>query len=409
MVAKDIAIPSKNQTIPVCSFTVMRTEFFVLFIDTKKLLFDLQNEIRGKLKENVYYSNSIEEALEIIDKKKLNKMKLIISFDDYNLGKSIIIGIREITQLNFVCLVYSNSKNITQLPENVLFTYDFEDINLFAKMDLEQEHIYEFAVYLQNKYNTIFCINEKDLVQFYDSSQYKKTPPNTKKRPVLNNKDVCGSFQENVEKSDLLYYSGFEYHRNCLKCSVCQKKIEPDKNSQEFICLTPGMFICNEDYAKYQETGTLPENVLQEYKEKIIRNLINEIIRPIVTNEFNEYLIENDMIDNSYQLNKNYKYFVPTVTFHFSIEKIDIKKLIEKLPNVTKIEDLTFKYCFALKRVSFESSNSLTSIGIQAFYGCESLSRISIPSSVISIGKEAFNSCSILMSINFPICMTTIE
>ncbi len=40
------------------------------------------------------------------------------------------------------------------------------------------------------------------------------------------------------------------------------------------------------------------------------------------------------MIENSYQLNKNYKYFVPTVTFHFSIsiEKIKMNKLIEILP-----------------------------------------------------------------------------
>ena len=175
-------------------------------------------------------------------------------------------------------------------------------------MDWNEENINKFTVELQDKYPTIFCISKDET--------------------------VCKSCQKNVVKKELLYYSGFEYHRNCLKCSVCQKKIKPNKNSKDFICLTPGMFICDKDYAKYRETGTLPENVLQEYKEKVIRNLINEIIQPIVTNQFNEYLIESDMIDNSYQLNKNFKYFVPTVTFHFSfsIEKIDMKKLIEILP-----------------------------------------------------------------------------
>lgn len=43
--------------------------------------------------------------------------------------------------------------------------------------------------------------------------------------------------------------------------------------------------------------------------------------------------------------------------------------------------------------------NSVTSIGNGAFYGCSSLTSVTIPNSVISIGNNAFSGCSSLTSI----------
>ena len=45
--------------------------------------------------------------------------------------------------------------------------------------------------------------------------------------------------------------------------------------------------------------------------------------------------------------------------------------------------------------------NSVTSIGQEAFYDCESLMSIIIPNSVTSIGEAAFGHCKILASITY--------
>ena len=54
------------------------------------------------------------------------------------------------------------------------------------------------------------------------------------------------------------------------------------------------------------------------------------------------------------------------------------------------------------KQTSYVISNSVTSIGDHAFYGCSSLSSIVIPDSVNSIGDGAFSDCSSLSSIVIP-------
>ena len=53
-------------------------------------------------------------------------------------------------------------------------------------------------------------------------------------------------------------------------------------------------------------------------------------------------------------------------------------------------------------------SNSVTSIGDLAFYGCSGLTSVTIPNSVESIGNSAFSGCSDLTSITIPNSVTTI-
>ena len=70
------------------------------------------------------------------------------------------------------------------------------------------------------------------------------------------------------------------------------------------------------------------------------------------------------------------------------------------------IETSTNKFLVGCKRSTI--SESVTSIGSQAFYGCSGLTSITIPESVASIGDYAFCYCSSLTSITIPKSVTSI-
>ena len=77
------------------------------------------------------------------------------------------------------------------------------------------------------------------------------------------------------------------------------------------------------------------------------------------------------------------------------------------IPNsVTSIGNYAFQYCFSLTSITIP--NSVTSIGKDAFSNCYRLTSIEIPNSVTSIGDTAFYLCSGLTSITIPNSVTSI-
>ncbi|MGN1295315.1 MAG: leucine-rich repeat protein [Bacilli bacterium] len=86
-----------------------------------------------------------------------------------------------------------------------------------------------------------------------------------------------------------------------------------------------------------------------------------------------------------------------------NIEKISIPS------SVTTIGTSAFSSCKVLKEVEISNKNSaLLTISSYAFYNCESLETINIPSSVTTIGDSAFENCSSLENIDIPTSVVSI-
>ena len=88
-------------------------------------------------------------------------------------------------------------------------------------------------------------------------------------------------------------------------------------------------------------------------------------------------------------------------------------KALEKLSGSYSVKEGTriicngaFWWCESLSEIVIPSS--VTSIGIGAFWGCSSLSEIVIPSSVTSLGDRAFDTCRSLSEIAIPSSVTSI-
>ena len=79
---------------------------------------------------------------------------------------------------------------------------------------------------------------------------------------------------------------------------------------------------------------------------------------------------------------------------------------IEIPSSITSIGDGAFSRCFGLTAIQIPSS--VTSIGSFAFSGCSGLTAIEIPNSVTSIGSSTFSDCSGLTAIKIPNSVTSI-
>ena len=127
-------------------------------------------------------------------------------------------------------------------------------------------------------------------------------------------------------------YKSNTTNENCVKCAICQKMFQ---NNENVVCVMKGMYFCREDYDNCQKNKTLPRNFINEYCDKLLEETFNplnfdypnEKCRP------EDIFITDEMIANSYHLNKNYQFFFPTITIHFneSPEELDFKRIIEKL------------------------------------------------------------------------------
>lgn len=106
---------------------------------------------------------------------------------------------------------------------------------------------------------------------------------------------------------------------------------------------------------------------------------------------------------------RGYNYgFIPSISGTIPADLTVPSKVYisETAYNVTSIGDAAFYGCSSLTSVTIPGG--VTSIGSQAFYGCSSLPSVTIPDGVTSIGSSAFFGCSNLTSITIPDGLTSI-
>ena len=170
-------------------------------------------------------------------------------------------------------------------------------------------------------------------------------------------------------------------------------------------------------------TGNMPnyssnEQPWYKYKEDIRQVIVGEGITSISNYAFYQIYNMSKVTIPSTVTNVGYEAFRECT----SLEKIALpEKLTEigsgafrectslidvEIPKtVTKIGGYSFENCTSLERITIEENNKKgfeTIIDQGAFYGCKSLTSITIPSNVISIEAHAFSNCKVLEELIIP-------
>lgn len=100
------------------------------------------------------------------------------------------------------------------------------------------------------------------------------------------------------------------------------------------------------------------------------------------------------------------------IEYHVTSIGVNAFRLCESITSVvipssvTSIEEYAFNWCSSL--TSVEIPNSVTSIGENAFSSCNSLPLVVIPNSITSIANNVFSYCSSLTSVEIPNSVTSI-
>ena len=132
-IGTEFVINSENQILPLYSITLKRNEYYCLWKDyhfthetsfTKHAI-HVKNMAKQLLGINVYGVGEFDEALDIIRKKKYNKVIIISNVGIVDKAKQFINDIRNILKFNVIILFFTASishlKWIKEIP-NILFT-----------------------------------------------------------------------------------------------------------------------------------------------------------------------------------------------------------------------------------------------------------------------------------------------
>ena len=207
-IGTEYVITEKSQILPLYGLTFKRNEFFVLWRDPN---FEGQNDFSSYLKErklfvnkyaqmNAYFESSTERALEIIKKKKFNKIILISSIGLDLSGKKFVEVARKILGFDVVVLFFSQNEShlswIQNFP-NALYTNDASFYKDYI-LNYNEEGLKKLKTKIESYYNIKlnFTNNFLQFPKFIDQKEYNdvifdERCPNFKKVIIKNVENNC--------------------------------------------------------------------------------------------------------------------------------------------------------------------------------------------------------------------------
>ena len=175
-IGNEYVITEFQQILPLYGLTFRRNEFFVVWRDNH---FKGNNEYSKFLKErklfiyeyakmNAYFEDSLEKALEIIKRKKYNKIILISNIGLDKAGKKFVEVARKLLGFNVVVLFFSgNSSHFSWLQNfpNALYTNNSSFYKDFI-LNYNEKGLLDLKKKIENQYKImiIFCFKSNFLI-----------------------------------------------------------------------------------------------------------------------------------------------------------------------------------------------------------------------------------------------------
>ena len=202
-IGNEYVITEFQQILPLYGLTFRRNEFFVVWRDNH---FKGNNEYSKFLKErklfiyeyakmNAYFEDSLEKALEIIKRKKYNKIILISNIGLDKAGKKFVEVARKLLGFNVVVLFFSgNSSHFSWLQNfpNALYTNNSSFYKDFI-LNYNEEGLLDLKKKIENQYKIKlkFTNDYMKFPNFIDSDKYDNIifggpSPNFKKVIISN-------------------------------------------------------------------------------------------------------------------------------------------------------------------------------------------------------------------------------
>ena len=306
-IGNEYVITEKSQMLPLYGLTLKRNEYFVIwrdpnFVGENKYIEYLENaKIRLYKNEgiNVYIESCTEKALNLIKRKKFNKIILISSIGLDLSGKKFVETARKILGFNVVVLFFSsNNKHLQWIQNfpNALYTNNTSFYEKYVKNYNEKG-----LLQLKQEIEQIYKINLKftqdflSFPKFVNNEEYKnlifeEICPNFRKVIIKNKKTKRALLMKGDRTVEFVPYESIEISSLLWYVTLIDNEITLFSNNSYLSVDENSKIVKGDQYMKRWKYEEINKQFLIYYENK----------NNILTNNGNKAIIDN---------NNNYKLF----------------------------------------------------------------------------------------------------